>query len=88
MKMKIACFGVRDYEISYFNDLARKYDYEVDLFPQFLNTENYQDAYSYEVVMVRGNCVVNKEAMKDLYQHFNKKIFNTINSNYGLNRRV
>ena len=37
MKMKIACFGVRDYEISYFNDLARKYDYEVDLFPQFLN---------------------------------------------------
>ena len=37
MKMKIACFGVRDYEISYFNDLAKKYDYEVDLFPQFLN---------------------------------------------------
>ena len=69
MKMKIACFGVRDYEISYFNDLAKKYDYEVDLFPQFLNTENYKDALGYEAVMVRGNCFVNYEAMKDLAGH-------------------
>lgn len=69
MKMKIACFGVRDYEISYFNDLAKKYDYEVDLFPQFLNTENYKDALGYEAVMVRGNCFVNYEAMKDLASH-------------------
>lgn len=69
MKKQIACFGVRDYEIPYFEELGKKYDYDLVLFPQFLNTENYQDAYSYEVVMVRGNCVVNKEAMKDLYQH-------------------
>lgn len=69
MKKQIACFGVRDYEIPYFEELGKKYDYDLVLFPQFLNTENYQDAYGYEVVMVRGNCVVNKEAMKDLYQH-------------------
>lgn len=69
MKKDIICFGVRDYEIPYFEELGKKYDYDLVLFPQFLNTENYQDAYGYEVVMVRGNCVVNKEAMKDLYQH-------------------
>lgn len=69
MKKQIACFGVRDYEIPYFEELGKKYDYDLVLFPQFLNTENYQDALGYEVVMVRGNCVVNKEAMKDLYQH-------------------
>lgn len=69
MKKQIACFGVREYEIPYFEELGKKYDYELILFPQFLNTENYQDALGYEVVMVRGNCVVNKEAMKNLYQH-------------------
>lgn len=69
MKKVIACFGVREYEIPYFNELGKKYGYDLKLFPQFLNTENYKDALNYEVVMVRGNCVVNKEALKDLKEH-------------------
>lgn len=69
MKMEIACFGVRDYEKPFFDELAKKYDYKLTLFPQFLNTENYKDALGYEAVMVRGNCVVNREAMKDLHEH-------------------
>lgn len=68
-KKEIACFGVREYEIPFFKELGEKYDYKLTLFPQFLNTENYKDALGYEVVMVRGNCVVNKEAMKDLADH-------------------
>lgn len=69
MKKKIACFGVREYEIPYFNALGKQYDYELDLFPQFLNTANYKDALGYEVVMIRGNCVVDKESLKDLKEH-------------------
>ena len=69
MKMEIACFGVRDYEIPYFKELEEKYDYKLTLFPQFLNTENYKDALGYEAVMVRGNCVVSYEAMEDLANH-------------------
>ncbi|CDC41801.1 putative D-lactate dehydrogenase [Firmicutes bacterium CAG:449] len=69
MKKDIICFGVRDYEIPYFEELGKKYDYNLVLKPQFLNTENYKDALGYEVVMVRGNCVVNYEAMKDLADH-------------------
>lgn len=68
-KKEIACFGVREYEIPYFEKLGEQYNYKLTLFPQFLNTENYKDALGYEVVMVRGNCVVNKEAMKDLADH-------------------
>ena len=36
MKKQIACFGVRDYEIPYFEELGKKYDYDLVLFPQFL----------------------------------------------------
>ena len=66
MEKKIICFGVRDYEIPYFEQLGKQYGYELVLRPQFLNTENYKDALGYEIVMVRGNCVVSYDAMKDL----------------------
>jgi D-lactate dehydrogenase len=69
IKREIICFGVRDYEIPYFNELGKKYNYNLILKPQFLNTENYKDALNYPIVMVRGNCTVNKEAMKDLADH-------------------
>lgn len=69
MERKIICFGVRDYEKPYFEELGKKYNYELVLKSQFLNTENYKDALGYEIVMVRGNCVVNYEAMKDLADH-------------------
>lgn len=69
MERKIICFGVRDYEKPYFEELGKKYNYELVLKSQFLNIENYKDALGYEIVMVRGNCVVNYEAMKDLADH-------------------
>lgn len=69
MNRKIICFGVREYEIPYFEELGRKYNYELVLKPQFLNSDNYKDALGYEIVMVRGNCSVNYECMKDLAKH-------------------
>lgn len=66
---KIVCYGVRDYEISCFEELAKKYEYELELKPQFLTNDNYQDAYGYEIVMVRGNCFLNKESIHQLKDH-------------------
>lgn len=64
MKMKIICFGCRDYEKPYFESLAKKYDYDLVLSPEYLNNNNYELALGYEAVMVRGNCVVDREHMK------------------------
>lgn len=69
MKEKIICFGVRDYEVPYFNDLAKKYDYELVLRPEYLNNSNYELALDYEAVMVRGNCVVDRDHLKILKEH-------------------
>lgn len=64
MKLKMICFGVRDYEKPYFDDLAKKYDYELVLSPEYLNNNNYELGLGYEAIMVRGNCVVDREHMK------------------------
>lgn len=64
MKGKMICFGVRDYEIPYFKELEKKYDYELVLSPEYLNNSNYQLALGYEMIMVRGNCIVDAEHMK------------------------
>lgn len=66
MKGKMICFGVRDYEIPYFNDLGKKYDYELVLRSEYLNDTNYELAKGYEMVMVRGNCPVNRDHMEEL----------------------
>lgn len=66
MDRKIICFGVRDYEKPTFEELGKKYGYELILRSQFLNDENYADALGYPIVMVRGNCVVTHDSMKKL----------------------
>lgn len=64
MKGKMICFGVRDYEKPYFEELGEKYDYDLVLRPEYLNNSNYELAKGYEMVMVRGNCPVDGEHMK------------------------
>ncbi len=69
MKGKMICFGVRDYEVPYFNELGKKYDYELVLSKEYLNDTNYNLAKGYEMVMVRGNCPVNYDHMKELHEN-------------------
>lgn len=64
MKKKIVCFGVRDYEVPTFNKLAKEYDYELVLRPEYLSDSIIDLALGYEVVMVRGNCAISKENYK------------------------
>lgn len=61
MEKKMICFGCRGYELPYFKELGEKYGYELITRPEYLNNDNYELALGYESVMVRGNCVLDKE---------------------------
>jgi D-lactate dehydrogenase len=65
-KMKIVCFGVRDYEVPTFEKLAKQYDYELVLRPEYLSDSCIELADGFEGVMVRGNCAISKENYKRL----------------------
>lgn len=64
MKGKMICFGVRDYERPYFEKLGKQYDYDLVLREEYLNNSCWELAKGYEMVMVRGNCPVDREHMK------------------------
>lgn len=64
MKEKIICFGTREYEKPYFQKLGEKYGYDLILRPEYLNDSCYELALGYKAVMVRGNCVVNRDHLK------------------------
>ncbi|MCR5348512.1 MAG: lactate dehydrogenase [Bacilli bacterium] len=66
MKKTIICFGVREYEIPYFEKLGKQYDYELVLRPEYINDSCYELALGYEVVMVRGGCPLGRESMRKL----------------------
>lgn len=66
MTRKILCFGVRKYEITTFNELGKAYKYKLDLKEQLLTDNNIEDAYGHEVIMIRGNCFLNRESIKKL----------------------
>ncbi len=61
--MRIACYGVRPLERSYFEKL-NKYDYDLKLIPEYLNRENVKEAEDCDAVLVRGNCLCDRENLK------------------------
>ena len=65
-KGKIICFGVRDYEKPYFEKLGKQYDYELVLSPVYISNDTWELAKGYEIVMVRGNCTLDRDHMKML----------------------
>ncbi len=66
MEKKIICFGCRGYELPYFKKLGEQYGYELITRPEYLNNDNIELAFGYEIVMVRGNCNVDAAHMKTL----------------------
>ena len=64
MEKKMICFGVREYEKPYFDKLGKQYGYEFVLRPEYLNSDCWELAKGYEIVMVRGGCHVDREHMK------------------------
>ncbi len=67
--MIIGCFGVRDYEKIYFTEINKKYNFKLELYDYLINDDNYYKALNYEVIMVRGNCNLNANSIKKLYEN-------------------
>ncbi len=69
MKGKMICFGVRDYEKPYFEDLGKKYGYDLVLSPVYISNDTWELAKGYEMVMVRGNCNLDAAHLKLLKEN-------------------
>ncbi|WP_338972014.1 NAD(P)-dependent oxidoreductase [Spiroplasma endosymbiont of Panorpa germanica] len=58
--MKMICYGVRDTEKEFFNEINKKFGYELILEPKLLTHENIDTAKNCKAVMLRANCVADK----------------------------
>ncbi|MGO3732600.1 MAG: 2-hydroxyacid dehydrogenase [Vagococcus sp.] len=56
MTLKIICYGVRENERTYFEDL-NKYQFDLTLVEELLTHENIETVKGHEAVLLRGNCV-------------------------------
>lgn len=74
MTFKIACYGVRPNEVAYFNDL-NKYNYDLTLIEELLTHDNIETAYNHDAVLLRGNCVADRENIEKMSEHGVKYVF-------------
>lgn len=71
--MKILFYGVREVEIPLFKKLNEKFNYDISLIPDYLNSkETAEKAKGFECVVLRGNCFATKEVL-DLYKSYGVK---------------
>ncbi len=62
--VKLVCYGVRKTEVKYFEEINKKFGYELILIEDYLTHDNVETAYGAEAVMVRGNCVCDERNLK------------------------
>lgn len=65
--MEIVCFGVREFEIPFFNEIGKKNNYEFILHTTFQTEDIVSLSKGYDAIIVRGNCFINKEAVIKLH---------------------
>ncbi|GAA0068740.1 lactate dehydrogenase [Clostridium sardiniense] len=68
MSIKLVCFGVRETEVEFFHKL-NKYGYDLKLVEKGLNHENVKEAIGAEAIMVRGNCMADRQNLELLSKH-------------------
>lgn len=71
---KIACYGVRENEVEFFNKL-NKYHYELTLYPEYLVHDNVETAKGHDAVLLRGNCVADKTNLEKFDDYGIKYVF-------------
>ncbi|MBF0713323.1 lactate dehydrogenase [Gemella sp. GH3] len=68
--MKVLCYGVRDVEKAIFEEVNKKFNFDMTLVPNYVKTkEDVMLAKGYDCVILRGNCWANKENL-DLFKEF------------------
>lgn len=72
--IKIACYGVRPNEVSFFNDL-NKYNFELTLIEELLLHDNIETAKGHDAVLLRGNCVADEINLAKMNDYGVKYVF-------------
>lgn len=67
--MEIVCFGIREFEIPFFNDISTKRNYKFILHTTFLTDDIVTLSKGYEIIMIRGNCFLGTDAMQQLHNN-------------------
>ena len=66
--MKVLAYGVREVELPIFEQVNKKFGYELTCIPEYLNSEETaRKAEGFKAVILRGNCWANKETL-DIYK--------------------
>ena len=65
-KMKIICFGVRDYEIPIFKRIENDYNRKLILSDLYIDDTNYEIALGYDVIILRANCHLTENSLIEL----------------------
>lgn len=62
--VKLVCYGVRKTEVKYFEEINKKFGYDLILVEEYLTNNNVDAAFGADAVMVRGNCLCDKKNLK------------------------
>ncbi len=66
MNKRAICFGIRDYEISYFLECGHNHGYEVEIHEESLFKDNLETAKGYEIVIIRSSTKLSYDELKYL----------------------
>ncbi|NBJ69195.1 MULTISPECIES: 2-hydroxyacid dehydrogenase [Clostridia] len=74
MTIKVACYGVRENEVPFFNKL-NKYNFELTLIEELLTHDNIETAKEMDAVLLRGNCVADRKNIQEMHKYGVKYLF-------------
>ncbi|GFH42087.1 lactate dehydrogenase [Lactococcus hodotermopsidis] len=74
MTLKVVCYGVRHNEVPYFEKL-NKYHYELSLVSDLLTHDNIETAKGMDAVILRGNCVGDRQNIEKMAEYGVKYLF-------------
>lgn len=74
MSLKVVCYGVRPNEVPFFEKL-NKYNFELKLVEELLNHDNIDTAEGMDAVILRGNCVADRQNIEKMSEYGIKYVF-------------
>lgn len=74
MTLKVVCYGVRPNEVPFFEKL-NKYNFELRLVEELLNHDNIDTAEGIDAVILRGNCVADRQNIAKMSEYGIKYVF-------------
>ncbi len=74
MTLKVVCYGVRPNEVPFFEKL-NKYNFELRLVEELLNHDNIDTAEGMDAVILRGNCIADRQNIAKMSEYGIKYVF-------------